>query len=580
MMPTKRVKKQLTMMLVALLSITNIQQCHAWTVEIGSLSENTEIPFEKIDSNYKINNKYFLYTYEKRILSNSPININAYNINGESVMPEGPEIDATKYSFKSGTWVGIEITERQYVQWEIKEFKAVERRKKYLCKYKSSTETKTETKSKAPVKASECTCPKCWFSPFGDPANNPDGQCNWKTTYTIIIPGGSYVTDESYDYYAEPNKNPCKSTYNGQEFDSYEETYEDVETTSGDGEYWETLKEKAYEEVYNEAISRIGGSFGTIEFIKSHNYPKDPDDLIYGYIHGGDPINEYSDEPGESGKAYRDYIYTQSKVCMNLKTAEVTYGEDCKKNDSDVKEIKNKKYWHYFIPLNTKNSNNAFFLKIIPNKKLSVNECETAMKKYADRYKDILIPNLGDMFVGDYHKGKKVSSDWNKVDNNGGCYFGTTIYFPTIQRFYNETEDKKIKGFNFYYKPIEINNPFPNGISETSAWKDWYASENKIPNLNESYSTITYKALNINAGIIRHYNNIDESPRDGISDNLYNDWTKMNIDGTSKYIDNNNPIQRNGKINVYKLGCGQANVDEYLSLNKKNPLYQEWCDNS
>ena len=56
----------------------------------------------------------------------------------------------------------------------------------------------------------------------------------------------------------------------------------------------------------------------------------------------------------------------------------------------------------------------------------------------------------------------------------------------------------------------------------------------------------------------------------------------MNIDGTSKFIDSQGIITRNGKnsTNIYKLGCGPANINEYLDAakTKKNNLYIKGCE--
>ena len=64
-------------------------------------------------------------------------------------------------------------------------------------------------------------------------------------------------------------------------------------------------------------------------------------------------------------------------------------------------------------------------------------------------------------------------------------------------------------------------------------------------------------------------------------DNPYTSWSNMNLDGTSKYIDNEEIIKRGNDISVYKLGCGPANSKEYLDEAKKikNPLFIKGCEN-
>ena len=271
------------------------------------------------------------------------------------------------------------------------------------------------------------------------------------------------------------------------------------------------------------------------------------------------------------------YTYAPKTVCMNILTSKVTYRDNdtCVSGEVKIENDSDSNHWHYFTPLNTK-SNDDFVLTMSYASQSGLQEkgfCVQAIDSNPTNYKSFVRDKNNQKLTG-----MTIEKDKETVTN--GCYFGTEIDINIEQKFYNEINQEQLKGFNFYYKPIEINNPFPNGISGTSLWKNWYESENKKPNISDSYSTITYKALNINANAIRNYNNIDINPQDGISDNLYGDWTKMNIDGTSQYIDNNNPIQRNGNIKVYKLGCGKENENEFLESGEKNPLYQEWCDNS
>ena len=135
----------------------------------------------------------------------------------------------------------------------------------------------------------------------------------------------------------------------------------------------------------------------------------------------------------------------------------------------------------------------------------------------------------------------------------------------------NEKTTVRFNGFNFYYKPIDITDstaPFPNGLPTTSLWQEWHNSQKKEPDLTKSFSKVTYIAGDIEASEVRNYN----------KNNSYLDWSNMNVDGTSKYIDNEGVIQRNNGINVYKLGCGPANENEKLANGDTNPLYQPGCN--
>ena len=115
-----------------------------------------------------------------------------------------------------------------------------------------------------------------------------------------------------------------------------------------------------------------------------------------------------------------------------------------------------------------------------------------------------------------------TSIDKKTIEKEGGCYFSSTFNIPISQKFYNEENNgTTIKGFNFYYKPIDINNPFPNGVASDSYWYNSYdASTNKITldnpqkgttiniNLDDSFKQITYAATNIKLNEIREYNNV------------------------------------------------------------------------
>jgi hypothetical protein len=174
-------------------------------------------------------------------------------------------------------------------------------------------------------------------------------------------------------------------------------------------------------------------------------------------------------------------------------------------------------------------------------------------------------------FVGDYNRygDKDLSIDYNKLTSGNGCNISTKIYFPIEQKFYNEIIEAgktKLKGFNFYYRPIDIDNPFPNGIGTNSLWAEW--ERNNQPDLSKSYEEVTYIAANIDADEIRRYT----------KNHPYTSWLSMDINGKSNFIETRSIVTRKTTYNGYGLGCGPANEDEYLDGGNKNPLYIEGCD--
>ena len=122
-------------------------------------------------------------------------------------------------------------------------------------------------------------------------------------------------------------------------------------------------------------------------------------------------------------------------------------------------------------------------------------------------------------------------------------------------------------------KPIDINEPFPNGLNNISLWYDWDKSKKKEPDISKSYNEITYYAnTSGNEEKIRKYNN--QNDKDSRKkDHPYASWEEMNINGTSQFIKNQGIVASNAKPNsFYNLGCGPKNT------NVKDVFAQPECD--
>ena len=274
------------------------------------------------------------------------------------------------------------------------------------------------------------------------------------------------------------------------------------------------------------------------------------------------------------------YYYEMYGTCVNVKTSKVRY---LNKNDKCTDEeyyIANKsgtyqtRHWHVFTPLNTK-SPKGYVLKLTPNTPQRGDVCEELVEKYQNNYEylDYIIPSSGS-FVKNIKADKKIASK--------GCYMQTIIKVPTTQKYYGEEinatgDDSTLNGFQFYYRQIDINNPFPNGIAKDSYWKDWEDNNKKDPDIEKSYNNITYQTDGIDLNYVRDYN----------SNNNYTSWKGMNINGTSSFITGGKILSRSSTINqqsLYSLGCGPTNMCEYYidsSGNRtKNPIYQPECANT
>lgn len=311
------------------------------------------------------------------------------------------------------------------------------------------------------------------------------------------------------------------------------------------------------------------------------------------------------------------FYYAKGKTCLNVQTAQARYigeNENCIKdlevtieNDSTPDGLT---HWHYFIPLNAK-SQDGLIIKMLSGNNITLEQCLSLMKsnyigengtpiKNGGYTKYITPKQPNEKFVGDYicyNCGtKKVTWKTNSVDEykvikDNGCRLSTIESIPIEQLFYKETSNNTLNGFNFYYKPIDINNSnqvdviFPNGIDKNifgaittpTLWDDWYkaqteptASKDKEPDLSKSFDTATYIAQNVSANEVRNYT----------KNNPYTSWSKMNLDGTSSYISSNGAIKRNGDAtkNIYKLGCGPLNESEYV-LDKNGLPKTDWLGN-
>lgn len=566
---------------------SNIQNCYAYKISFGTLSDNTEggeqpyIPSGDVE--YTRDKKMFRYSYVYQISSGVGMELSGYNLNGINIM----ETEKITQTIKSGTWIGINITETQTASWDIKEYAFKEIRKEYTCVYsKEQTVYECDTENNYYIinKGDPCPETNCTSTDILGKPEQQKCKCS-KPKYCTQTYNNQIYEPKAVDY---NDSSPCpeKKKFT---VDNFEVEYilntelttsEDVEVDVTDNNDIDSMKKEARDKISKEAMGRIGEPIGMAKYIKNNDYPttgtftkNDKADLP---VIKHDMIIEW--ETSDRGSATRNYEYREQKVCMNVKNAKVTYGRDCNENEINIpnKTINgNITYWHYFIPLNTKSGTKNFYLEIVGNvnRPLSVEECKDVIKRYPDNYPDIIIPNLnGDKF----YLSKTKKQNEKIITDNKGCYFANTIYIPTVQKFYNEVnvdDTIKIKGFNFYYKPIPTNlsnsdkvaqKVFPNGVGDNSIWKDWYnktKNEQKVsPDLTNQ--SVTYIAnINNNIHTIRNHN--IQYP--------YTTWEKMSISGASSFITNNKDVFTVQDDNYYKLGCGPANDDT------TDAQYQGWC---
>lgn len=293
-----------------------------------------------------------------------------------------------------------------------------------------------------------------------------------------------------------------------------------------------------------------------------------------------------------SNPVKKKYYYEKYGTCIDVKTSKVRYlnseADKCNENEYYVKnddENDETRHWHTFIPLNAKESEGYTFLLENTDKVEIPGICRDTINifKKEKMYIRVVKPLKNQKFTGN------ITTDMAMVSK--GCYFYTIVDIPLSQAFYNEVDNKlndtsELIGFNFYYRPIDIDNPFPNGITKYSYWEKWGEDKKhgkEDPELEKSFNTITYAATNIDLNYIREYNGAMKKTNE--RENQYTDWSKMNIDGSSIFIQKDNIINRNGLItnkSFYSLGCGPQNQCEYLDKEQKvrNPIYLPECKNN
>lgn len=566
----------------------------------------------------RIGNGLYYCNFEYGWQPQTNITINLYNMNGDSLVPSTISTLSNSY-FPSGTWIGVNIEENRRADWSVDSdsYTYYETKKQYTCNYTKKVWEKVGTTT------STYSCPKEEYISKGTKSN--DGTCKnictkinsyerysynennkactcineytGKCSKTVDVE--DWVTYEtSYTktvQYYDNSEYTCKSEYydsktNKTFYDSTMEiNYPEVKISAYNDEIKKHCINKSNEITREKALGYVKTSISEVKYIKTNDYPQNEQGLpdeekLSGSSYGNegsilgkeDPNQKQSIVNEHSGFEVRVYKYTPGTICMNVKTADVTYGRDCNENELDVS---GGSYWRYFIPLNTK-SGSSFYLNLeknstVTNATLDEDECRYVIEHHpysSDLYTNYIKDINGENFKGDYYKSNGKFNK-NSLDNDAiknGCIFSTKVNFNIVQEFYNEEKDDngnlKFNGFNFYYRPVDITNPFPNTISTNSYWKGYWTDETKV-NFNSSFDKKTY-VTKLNITDVREDTvdiadaSIQEDEETGIliSGGSYSDWVNtMNKDGSSKFISKNTSIKREKKTTYYPLGCGPSN---------------------
>ena len=567
-------KKYLKTFLFALLLLSTNSKVYAYgggfNSSIGTSASSNNSPID-LDGHGSTNveninsgpNLYRCY-YKMGISANTTVNMDAYDISGESIIPFSTT--PTK-ELKAGTWVGISASESNEAGWSVSDLRYVEVKKIYSCHYQKKGTPTTIEEYRSNCEGGEIIreAPRMcgsYTNNNGMPLYYPCYYCRFFTDGKDI---DEWINQDPIEYNKEFTVADCKD-YNGIKANEVKLIDDNKEIDSPENS---TCKSEAISRAKGTARDAVGASSSKLEYLQEVKNEETGKSEIIPQKMIGKRTDFGEIDNGLSGSVWAKYSYFPEKVCINLKTAEITYNEKCiitNENkqmengtiyDNNLKQ--NITYWYYFIPLTAKTDSQIYIKMIKDGEALSVNQCEDGMKKYKN-YNQIIAPKEGS-YIGDYIQKQKDSTDYKQLKADKGCNIAIIVNFKIKQEFYNE-DNKKIKGYGTYFKPIDINNPFPNGINDKSYWKNILNTSNNTLtlidannktthiNLNDSFESITYLADVSNTKRIKDYN----------KNYFYTSWEEMNINGSSNFI-NEGYVTRNGLPNYYKLGCGPSNIN-------------------
>lgn len=468
---------------------------------------------------YYEGNKLIRYRYN--VSYNTDLN---YRIRSDS--PNGDTI-------KSGTWMGINVEETQTATWAVSNIVYSEVKKIYTCTKRIQYEYCPPYQVYAGISARGKPIYKTIHS----------WESGYDRSHCTPLPSTTEQLVEEKEY---KESFSCQS---GWTLSNTKDKEEDIDEVA-------SKNTEIFGAARSSAESMIGAPLSILQITTDELNSNNKYRTI---TIRGTTVSRSTGPVAATGTATVTYSYKPSNICINLKTGKVKYNEECKL-DEEAKinpyYANGTSYWQYFSPLNMKSGSN--FSLIIKNntaRLLSGGECHSMMDNYKNQYQNYIISQNGTTLNGDYCKNgncnnlnKGNGSDWQVVSN--GCYFSTVENFDVVQKYYFEemkNNELKFNGYNLYYRPININNPFPTTPTENSIWYEWFNSTNKTPNLKDSFNEITYSVAVPNklADTIRAYN----------VNNPYPSFDKLSLNGTSSFLQSIG-VESLTKDKINKLGEG------------------------
>ena len=193
------------------------------------------------------------------------------------------------------------------------------------------------------------------------------------------------------------------------------------------------------------------------------------------------------------------YDYSPNLVCMD-KNGQIDYSEPCSDSERMFEyKFYSDPFFRYFIPLNA-TKETGFSISLVQIGYLDSqyiigkDECHRLIDANLDTYRFFMVDNNGDKLSNNY------DDSIARVQN--GCYLKSVINIPVSQSFYTVDNTGKRTGYNFYFRKIDINNPFPSPVYSKGLWNEWreanylygkYDKNNVSPNIKNSFAESTYE---------------------------------------------------------------------------------------
>lgn len=469
------------------------------------------------ESSWEVGSDSYSCKWSYNVSNSNYINVNALDKDGNSLIPDS--FDFGDYKLAAGMALKVNINEEKIASYSKLEYELTRQRAAYQTKIKEYACSYSGTYA--------------FYNYYCSTFNNKETVWGDKSCSSHALCTASKI--ETGRYKTEPHNYPPEAI-----------------TDTANSEYIK-CKKTAEDDADSRIKNMLGNSPSYLVNVTNSNNVND--DIMELPITTSDGRSSHICNNDTKGCSYSKTInYNVNGVCMNLQTGKVTYKNSCDKDsvkiDDYIKSGVN--YFHYFIPINTTSDASSVMISITSGKGYTypASTCISTME-YDSSYMEFMVPLNGN-FNG------VLAND--KLLVKSGCKAAINVKIPIMQDFFREevkNGKRVLSDHNFYYRKININNPFPHGINNTnSLWKDWYdinysgnsynqkSTSKASPNIKNSFSKLSYTSSS------RQVENVREVTTP------YTDWSDMSLSGYNNNISSELLATRVNPGNILKLGMG------------------------